>query len=284
MSAHHFRTPEGIAMAHEQRGEQGPALVWVHGWTGFRQDFEPQWDAFAKRARVYVPDLRGHGASAQLGDPTAYSFASIQADLLAFIDGVVGEPCHLLGHSMGGMVSLRLTLEAPDRVRSLVLMDTAHGPLTHVDLKSVALGGLIAREQGMEVLRGALRARAKDDAHRSEADRRLEASWGTENFWAWRDARIRAMDPHAYEVLVHAMVHQEELEPRLAEVRVPTLVCCGNEDTPFVAPSETMAREIPGATLAMIGGAGHQPQLEAPEAWRDAIETHLERAGAYEAD
>jgi len=68
------------------------------------------------------------------------------------------------------------------------------------------------------------------------------------------------------------------MTPRLGEVRCPTLVMVGDEDKPFLEAAIVMERGIPGARRVVIPAAGHSPQLEAPRAWREAIEAHLRRA------
>lgn len=267
----------GIEIAYEDHGAGALPLLLVHGFSGFRHDFAGQLDPLAQRGRVLAPDLRGHGESGRTGDPSSYSFESLTGDLLGFLDALRIERCHLLGHSMGGMLALRATLRAPERIASLVLMDTAPGPLGFVDRALLALAARVGREAGMPALAQILRARAKDDAGRSSPDRRIEEEWGAERFWAWRSARVAAMDPAAYEALGLALLEQEDLTPRLGEIDCPTGVLVGELDHEFRAPSEVLARHIPAARLHVLPGAGHQPQHEAPEAWRAAVLAHLAR-------
>jgi pimeloyl-ACP methyl ester carboxylesterase len=268
----------GIEIAFEEHGHGDRPLLLVHGFTGFRQDFAGQLPALSQHGRVLAPDLRGHGESARTGDPASYGFEHLTADLLGLLDALGIERCDLLGHSMGGMVALRAALAAPERVASLVLMDTAPGPLSFVDRGQLGLAARVAREAGMAALAQILRARAREDATRSPADRRIEREWGEERFWEWRTARVAAMDPAAYEAFAVALVEQEDLTPRLAEISCPTAVLVGELDHDFLAPSETLARRIPGAELRVLPHAGHQPQHEAPEEWRTAVLEHLARA------
>ena len=136
----------------------------------------------------------------------------------------------------------------------------------------------VGREAGMEALAQILRARAKDDPGRGAPDRRVEEEWGEERFWAWRTARVAAMDPAAYEPLATALAEEEDLSPRLAAIACPTAVLVGELDREFLAPSDALAKGIPGASLHVLPRAGHQPQHEAPEAWRAAVLGHLKRA------
>jgi 3-oxoadipate enol-lactonase len=267
----------GIEIAFEEHGHGERPLLLVHGFTGSRHDFATHVAELARHGRVLAPDLRGHGESGRTGDPASYAFEQLTADLLGFLDALGVERCDLLGHSMGGMVALRATLAMPGRVASLVLMDTAPGPLAFVDRGQLALAARVAREAGMEALARILRARARDDAARSPADRRVEEEWGEERFWAWRSARVAAMDPAAYEALGLALAEQEDLTPRLREIACPTAVLVGELDQEFRAPSEALARHIPDARLHVLPGAGHQPQHESPDAWRVAVLEHLAR-------
>ena len=267
----------GIEIAFEEHGQGERPLLLVHGFTGFRQDFAGQLAGLAQHGRVLAPDLRGHGESGRTGDPASYGFEQLTADLLGLLDALAIERCDLLGHSMGGMIALRAALAAPGRVASLVLMDTAPGPLAFIDRSQLGLAARVAREAGMAALAQILRVRASGDPTRSAPDRRVEAEWGEERFWAWRTARVAAMDPAAYEALGLALADQEDLTPRLAEIACPTAVLVGELDHELLAPSEALARHIRDARLHVLPQAGHQPQHEAPDAWRAAVLEHLAR-------
>jgi pimeloyl-ACP methyl ester carboxylesterase len=270
----------GVEIAYDERGRGARPLVLVHGFTGFRGDFASQLDVLGEERRVLAPDLRGHGASGRSADPADYTLARLGEDLVGFLDALDVADCDLLGHSMGGMLALRAALARPERIASLVLMNTAPGPLVWVDPGQLALASRVASEAGMAALATILRMRARDDPQRGAPDRRVEREWGEERFWAWRTARIEAMDPAAYVALGRALIEQEDLSHRLGAVRAPTTVLVGELDAEFRAPAAALARGIPGAHLVVISGAGHQPQHEAPAAWRAAVVEHLGRARA----
>jgi len=267
---------DGVELAYEERGQGERALVLMHGYTGCWRDFEGPLDALAATRRVLVPELPGHGHSARL--PRAdYTLERLTRLVIGFLDRAAGGPCDLLGHSMGGMVALRVALRAPERLASLVLMNTSAERLGWIQRPLLETAARIGREAGMGKLAEILRVRAADDPDRSDADRRVEEEWGAERFWEWRDARIRAMDPEAYAGLGIAMAEAEDLEARLDEVACPTLVLCGEEDDSFLEPSRTLADAIPGARLALLERAAHQPQNENPSAWLAAVTHHLLR-------
>ena len=95
----------------------------MHGFGGDLDNWLFNIDALAQKARVYALDLPGHGQSSKT--PGDLSIEGLARALLAFLEGVGVERAHLVGHSMGGLVSLQATLFAPERVNSLTLIDSA---------------------------------------------------------------------------------------------------------------------------------------------------------------
>jgi pimeloyl-ACP methyl ester carboxylesterase len=265
---------DDVELAWEEHGAGERALVLVHGFTGSRRDFAPRVPALAAFGRTVLPDLRGHGGSTHTGDPERYTLEQLVADLVAFVDAEGLAGCDLLGHSLGGMVALRAALVAPERFGSLILMNTAaRAPALPRALFDTACK--VVEAAGLETLLTLMRQRDPAETGRTAADRRLEAEWG-EGYWSeWRLPNFRAMDPVAYGALGTALFEQEPLGARLAELRLPTLVLVGDEDDAFLPAADELAAGIPGARRVTIPGAGHQPQLETPEAWLEAIRAHL---------
>lgn len=273
----------GVELALEQFGasarEAPRPLVLVHGFTGFRQDFAPAIDALLRHApRIVTLDLRGHGESTHTGDEASYTLDVLARDLAAALEALGIARCDLLGHSMGGMIAQRVARAAPRRVASLVLLSTSAEALPWINEEMLRLAAYIGREQGMAKLAEILRARAPADPARSEPDRRLEREWGAERFWAWRDARVIATDPAAYQALGLALKHAPDFRSELRAIACPTSVIVGALDAEFAEASARMAAAIPGARSVVIPNAGHQPQLEAPEAFVAALAEHLARA------
>lgn len=271
-------TINGAEIVYEDVGAGARPLVLVHGLTGFRDDFRERLPALAALGRTIIYDHRGHGDSANTGDAASYTFEQLTADLGALLDARGVARCDLLGHSMGGMIALRFALAQPQRVASLVLMDTAARAPDHMPRAPFAAAGAIARADGMATLVTLLRARAEMETDRPPAERRLEAEWGADAYWERRRRRFIAMDPEAFAVMTLELVDQPSLTERLGEIRCPTTILVGEEDAGFLAPSEEMAAAIPGAELIRIPAAAHSPQLENPAAWLAAIERHLLRA------
>lgn len=266
----------GIELEFTDQGSGDRALVLVHGFTGSRRDFAPRLPALATLGRTVAVDLRGHGGSTRTGPAASYTLEEVAEDLVAFLAAADLEGCDLLGHSMGGMAVLRAALAAPGRVGSLILMDTSAGP-PDLPAGMFELAKQVVASAGLEKLLELMRARGPDDPNRSDADRRLEAEWGEAYWTEWRVPNFRAMDPVAYGAFGDAIFRQAPVTHRLAEIAVPTLVLVGEADTGFLPAADELARGIPGARRVDVPDAAHQPQLESPVAWLDAIATHLAR-------
>jgi pimeloyl-ACP methyl ester carboxylesterase len=269
-----------LEIAYDDVGTGARPLVLVHGFTGHRRDFETQLPGLAELGRTLAPDLRGHGETGRAADPDRYTLEQLVRDAAEFLDALGIARCDLLGHSLGGMVALRLALRAPERVASLVLMDSAPRALSFLPAETFERAWAVARAVGMEKLQALVRERAGSDPLRSEADRRLEREWGPDRYWTRHRERFCAVDPEAYARLGRALLEQESLVPRLGELRCPTLVMVGEGDGAFVGEAGILVEGIPDARRAVVPDAGHQPQLENPEAWLAAIRGHLARVRA----
>ena len=270
-----------IEMRYDEVGSGGRAFVLVHGFTGCRDDFASQLPALAAQGRTLAPDQRGHGDSTNTGDAKTYNLAQLCKDLRGFADALGLERFDLLGHSMGGMVAQRFTLANPERVASLVLMDTASEPLAEgLPREMLEKGAAIARAIGMQGLHEIIRKGAGQNDRRSAPDRRLEQEWGADRYWARVRRGFTSMDVEAFEALGIELGAGEPTKARLCQISCPTTVLVGAMDTPFLAASRTMHQAIRDSQLVVIPDGGHSPQLEAPAAWLTAIEGHLRWARA----
>lgn len=262
----------GLSIVVEDAGDPARIpLLMVHGFTGHRDDFAGVREALARDRRVLVPDLPGHGDSGRTGRVEDYTFGRAVAGLVALLDALGIERVHLLGHSMGGMLALRLVLAHPDRVVSLVAMSTAPDAPASMRGDALARPAAFALEAGMAALQEKVERRARQ---RSDP---VLARWA-EAYWRHHRRRYRAMDPAAYAGFARAMSHQEPVTSRLGEIRCATLVLVGEADAAFLAGAAALERGIPGARRVTLADAGHHPHQEAREAWLAAVRTHLTQA------
>lgn len=272
VAGHGGRLPIAIAEA----GEGGRPLLLVHGFTGAKEDFTEWIDRLAELGwHAVTMDQRGHGSSSQPEEEHAYSFEAYATDLLGLLDALGWATAVVLGHSMGGMVVQAAALRSPDRFDALVLMDTSHRAL-RADAAIIELGVAIARAEGMAAVMAA--QDAMDGAGTlgtGPGQRVLATRAGYREFGA---RKMLASSPAMYVAMLQLITDATsglDRLPDLASLTVPTLVIVGDEDAPFLKPSQRMAETIPGAELAVIPDAGHSPQFENPDAWWAALSGFL---------
>lgn len=253
----------------------GEPLLLVHGFTGAKEDFADFLDGFADRGwHVVAPDLRGHGASEAPDDEDAYSLEEMAADVLALADELGWDRFDLLGHSMGGMVAQVVALQTPERLRSLVLMDTGHGPVEGLDPALVALAVEVVRSEGVERLIELAAELGPAGRPRSPSEVRVrEERVGYIDFG---DRKMRAAAPAMYAAMAPRLHEAADRLDALRSLPVRTLVVVGAEDDGFVGPSERLAEAIPGAVLEVVDDAAHSPQFENPDRWWKVVTRFLD--------
>ena len=102
---------------------RGPPVVMVHGTLCDYRWWQAQTDEFLQQHRVVAYSLRHHHPNVSTGDRTDYLPRTHAADLAGLIQALNLGNVHLIGHSYGGFVSLLMTRDRPDLVRSLVLVE-----------------------------------------------------------------------------------------------------------------------------------------------------------------
>lgn len=262
---------DGIEIAWREWGSGSPPFLLCHGFSGSAADFDLHVDALARDRRVVTLDHRGHGRSTKLGRLEGYSLQRLADDAVAFAGDVIGEPFDLLGHSMGGRIVLEMTLDRPDLVRSLILMDTSAWSFRSTDPEVRAL------------IDGFMRTFDPADglpdlaAMRGPEDDLIEARVPTDHL-AERLRLQAAFDPYAMRALgTELWVTAPSLRGRLGEITCPVTIIVGEHDHPLVDQADDLARELAGSRVVVIAGAYHSPQLTHQDEWRDAVETHLAR-------
>ena len=263
----------------EEAGQGARAFVLVHGFTGSRDDFREQIAPLAELGRTIALDQRGHGGSTNSGKAELYTVANLVEDLRGAFDALGLARADLLGHSLGGVVALHFTLAYPERVASLVLMDTSPKPLKFRFKESVRASiAAFAREQGMGAFAKRMREMAAENRAVPPSAKRTEERMGSDVFWERIQRKHEAMDPIAWDALSQEFGKLASVVERLGEIRCPTTVIVGAEDAPFLEPSDELERGISGVRRVTIPDAAHSPQLENAPAWLEVVRAHLVRA------
>ena len=251
---------------------EGPPLVLLHGDGDSGALWQWAMPALAGGDQVYAPDLPGFGDSAK--PPVDYTPAFLEAVVGDLLDALGLERVTLVGNSLGGLVALRLALNAPERVAGLGLVDSAGlgrelSPVTAA-LTLPGLGELAVAWARTPI--GALQ-RAWSRAALQFA-RPLAAPK------AWFDEQVRlARLPGFLEATLSSIRasadvggQREVLLDRLPELEIPTLVVWGVEDrvVPAMHGRAAVGRLRRGE-LVLIPRCGHVPQVEQPGRFAEAV-------------
>ena len=120
----HRVTSGGATISYAVDGDPAaPALLLINSIGSTREMWARQLPAFSSRHRVIRYDARGHGESSVPQGP--YTIEQLALDALAVLDDVGADTADVCGISLGGMTAQWLGLNAPDRVRRLILANTA---------------------------------------------------------------------------------------------------------------------------------------------------------------
>ncbi len=257
-----------------EAGEGGLPVMLVHGFTADADEVAGVIEPLAELGwHAVAPDLRGHGRSDRPTDAGAYSLELMAADVVALADWLGWDRFALLGHSMGGGVAQLIALDHPHRLTGLVLASTFHGPVPGISMELVQLGCWVVREAGMEGLADAQAARRAQNPESVAAFERLQEA--IPGYAEQSRARLVSTSPDMWMAMAPRFVDQEDRLSRLATLDLPTAVIVGEHDVTMGDDCRRLAATVPGATLTVIPGAGHVPQLEQPEAWWAAVSGFL---------
>jgi pimeloyl-ACP methyl ester carboxylesterase len=233
----------------------GPAVVFIHGFSLDTRMWDAQFAAFAERYRAVRYDVRGFGRS-QVPDGEPYS---AERDLKALLGHLGIERPALIGHSMGGGIAIDYAITYPDEVRAVVLVDGVMGGYHWDEELDESLGAVyeVGRAEGVEEARARWLAQPifgpglANERTRHDILRIINEFSG----WHWtnseEDRNVRP-DPPAME--------------RLHQITVPVLAVVGELDIPdFHRIAAILEGNLANARSAVLAGAGHMSNMEAPE-------------------
>jgi 3-oxoadipate enol-lactonase len=256
----------GVKVSYESFGQGMPAIVFLHPWTTNHYIWAFQVPEFARRHRCLIMDHRGHGQSDKPAG--GYGIGEMAADVVAALDQEGIERAILVGNSIGGMVAMQASLDAPKRVIANLILSsgTNLGAGTPPEVAE-------AMQKDWRAVFSALLASAvsaKSKAERPEILAFMEGCFRTESnfnegvFWS------SVADPNG--------VFNWNITDRLKDIKQPTLIIAGAEDgATTVAQNQFLADRIPNSQIKIYQDVGHFCQLEKPTAFNDELRGFIAR-------
>jgi pimeloyl-ACP methyl ester carboxylesterase len=250
-----FASVNGQRIHYEDTGGDGPVVVLGHGFLMDLEMFAPQVAALRDHYRVITWDERGFGATEFDGEPFTYWDSA--SDCLGLMTHLGIDRAVVGGMSQGGFLSLRAALTSPERVRALILLDTA----AEAEHPEVAAGYQQMIDTWASV--GPVDELAEIIANIIIADPVENAKWIAK--WKARPQEL-IVQPGA------CLVTRDDVRDRLGEITCPALVVHGTEDTAITMDkAEVMAAGLVGCGGVVKVGGAHAANLTNPEPVNAAI-------------
>ncbi|MFQ5528498.1 MAG: alpha/beta fold hydrolase [Thermoanaerobaculia bacterium] len=261
----------------------GEPVVVVHGGPVLEHGYLlPHLEPLAEDYELVFFDQRLSGRSAPEVDEGSVTLAHFVGDIEGVRRLIGRERIHLVGHSWGGLLAMLYAIERPDRLASLILLDSMAASAGLWQDEQTAVAGLVSDEDKAE--RQAIMATEAFAQKKPEAiEKLLELSFKVQfedpaklaelelyvpKDYATRSKRFGALGPE----LQSFDFHEE-----LSGVNVPVLVLYGSAEPGGPLGGAAIHEALPDSEWVEIDGAGHFPFIEQPDAFLEAVRGFLDR-------
>jgi pimeloyl-ACP methyl ester carboxylesterase len=255
------RVPVGdLSIAYEVAGTGDPAMMFIHGAFQDRSYFAPQVTALAGRRRVAAIDLRGHGESSL---PSEAGLEDFVADVIAVAGDARLESVVLCGHSMAGIVAMKVAAARPELVRGVAMIDST--VLFPQPIRRLGLTNLVpalATERWLEALRGYFERNILDPSDPPELRRRVMAD-------------LDRAQPEFARALF-ASLFASDYADDLVNARCPLLYIHAKAPTDI----QRLLELRPDAMVGQVAGSGHYPMLSVPDQVNAMLDRFLDAVDA----
>jgi pimeloyl-ACP methyl ester carboxylesterase len=209
-----------------------------------------------------LPALRNQGYDAR---PMSFQGFDSLSGMAAHLLEQAPQRFSLVGHSMGGRVALEAYRQAPQRIERLALLDTGYGPASPDETEK--RGTLVnkALSEGIDAIAETWARPMIGPSHQQDTE--LLGSILR---------MVGRMSGEIYAGQTKALLTRPDATSVLSEIRCPTLVLCGKDDS-WSPPErhQVMAEMIPGSELVLIDDCGHMSSMEQPQVVLSALQTWM---------
>ena len=260
----------GYSLSYNKIGHGPRPAVLVHGWGSSKAWWQHLAERLAETHTCYVPDLIGFGGSTKPLEPAAFEIEHQAATIAEFIQNLQLGSVYVVGHSMGGMISVTLAHRYPSLVERLAVFNLVVtgrcGSFLRAGQLALSLPvvgqslyrlGLVTTQRTLAMYRQSFKLMlARTNYLRQPA---------VEAFILRTYPDYRDLPLHSFVFALRAFT-SFDLRSFMAEVEQPTLVVCGREDKQIPPEdSQLLAAAVPNARLEWLSPAGHNPFVEYPD-------------------
>ncbi len=256
-------TDRGVV--HYEAYGRGQPVILLHCWLGSWSYWLSTMEALSDKYKTYALDFWGFGDSAKTSGH--YSVPDYVEMVVQFMDRMGLQKAPVMGHSMGGTVSLSLTLNYPERVQKVAVVGSP------ISGSGLALLLKLAAKRPLAAL-------AYNVPGVLPIGIRLISPFWARDWRRWyamfeQDLSRTTMESFHYSI---ASLHKTDLTPRLREIRVPALGIYGRKDL-IVDPrqGELLTNNLALAQVAYFEKSGHFPMLDEQDRFHSTLRTFLDR-------
>jgi len=254
---------------YEIHGEGSP-LVFVHGGFVDSAMWAPQVEHFSSRYRLITYDLRGHGRTG-VSDLSTCTMATFADDLGGLLDALEVENPILCGLSLGGMIAQEYAVRYPDKLKALILADTAVSVSLTLNDK-LQRYVLFPRWAMLLTIRMMSVEKFTRFSFGLARVTRSEGWFGKdESTRDYVERRMLQMDDGEY-LKIYGAIYAFKLLP-LERITCPVLVLNGEHESKSVfRHTEEILRRVSQAEARVVPGAGHTSNMENPEGFNQLVD------------
>jgi len=248
----------GIHLNYEEHGRSdGTPILLTHAYAATLQMWRPQFEAW-KDYRVIAWDMRGHGGTDSPAAQEEYTEKLTVEDMASLLRHLGIEKAVIGGLSLGGYISLEFQVAHPEMVSAMILCNTGPGYRkddARAGWNDFAVGyAKRFEERGLDGLGRGIEIDETRQYQRSAQG----LAFAGRGILTQRDAKVME---------------------NIGRIDVPVLVVWGADDQRYKAGCESIAAKVPGATLAVIEGAGHAVNLYQPDEFNRVVLEFLREHG-----
>lgn len=241
-------------------------VVFAHGLLWDHEMFLPQINHLKANYRCIAFDFRGQGQSEST--PSGYDMDSLTDDTLKLIEALTDKPVHFLGLSMGGFIGMRLAVRHPDKLESLMLLETTADPEPEENKPKYRKLAFFAKWFGLRMIVGKTMPIMFSQSFLTDPKRQTEKLEWTK--------RMLKLNRWTIGRAVYGVVDRQGIYEELPKIKTPTLIIVGDEDVATVPEkANRMHAAIAHSQLKIVEKAGHTSSIEQPKVICELVEAFL---------